>query len=71
MSCPGAGTASTGVELAMSWKMSCTQYVCVCGRLPELIITKYVLLTGGRAARAAAVAAVLTFNKAPSCCGVY
>lgn len=34
MSCPGAGTASTGVELAMSWKMSCTQYVpvfvCVC-----------------------------------------
>lgn len=71
MSCPGAGTASTGVELAMSWKMSCTQCVCVCGRLPELIITKYVLLTGGRAARAAAVAVVLTFNKAPSCSGVY
>lgn len=41
--------------------------MCVCGRLPELIITKYVLLTGGRAR--AAAAAVLTFNKAPSCSG--
>lgn len=30
MSCPGAGTGSTGVELAMSWKISCTQYVYVC-----------------------------------------
>lgn len=39
--------------------------------LPELIITKYVLLTGGRAA---GWAAILTFNKAPSCSssqGVY
>lgn len=39
MSCPGVGTGSTGVELAMSWKISCTQYVCVCECVWEAALT--------------------------------